>query len=155
MLNELIQDFDTAMMTTLGRDGHMHSRPMATQKPQPDSPIWFVAAMETAKIEDLQQDPRINLAYYNPSNRAWVSLSGKVSLNQDRERIRRLWQEDWKIWFPEGPDQPGLVLIDVIPETATYWEPEKGRIGTLIDLAKAYVKGEEPQINPPITVNAL
>lgn len=155
MLNDLIQNFDTAMMTTLGRDGQMHSRPMATQKPQPDSPIWFVAALETAKVEDLQKDSRINLAYYRPSDRAWVSLSGRASLDTNKERIQRLWQEDWKIWFPDGPQQEGLVLINVIPETATYWEPEKGRIGTMIDLAKAYLKGQEPQINPPVTVNSL
>lgn len=155
MLNDLIQDFDTAMMTTLGRDGHMHSRPMATQKPQPDSPIWFVAAMETAKIEDLQKDPRINLAYYNPGSRAWVSLSGKARLDQDKTRIKQLWQEDWKIWFPDGPEQPGLVLIHVNPETATYWEPEHGRVGTWVEMAKAYVKGEEPKIPEPRTVNSF
>ena len=155
MLNHLIQEFDTAMMTTLGRDGHMHSRPMATQKPQPDSPIWFVTAMETAKIEDLEKDPRVNLAYYNPGNRAWVSLAGHVRLDQNKARIKQLWQEDWKIWFPDGPEQPGLVLIHVIPDTATYWEPEHGRIGTMVEMAKAYVNGEEPKINEPITVNAF
>lgn len=155
MLHELIKDFDTAMMTTLGRDGQMHSRPMATQKPEPDSPIWFVAALDTAKVEDLQKDPRINLAYYRPSDRAWVSLCGTARLDTDKQRIKRLWQPDWKIWFPQGPDQEGMVLINVVPETATYWEPEKGRVGTLVDLAKAYVTGQEPKLIPPVTIKNL
>ncbi len=155
MIYELIQKFDTAMMTTQGRDGHMHSRPMATQKPQPDSPIWFVGALDSAKIEDLQKDPRINLSYYNPGSRAWVSLSGKARLDQNQEKIRQLWQEDWKIWFPEGPEQPGLVLIDVTAETATYWESEHGRIATWVSMAKAYVKGEQPDLSEPKTVSAF
>ena len=105
MLNDLIKEFDTAMMTTQGRDGQMHSRPMATQKPQPDSPIWFVAAFDSAKIEDLRKDPRINLAYYREKDRAWVSLSGTARLDTDKARIKQLWQEDWKIWFPTAPSK--------------------------------------------------
>lgn len=150
---KLVQEYDTAMMTTIGRDGHLHSRPMATQEPLESSPLWFATSLDTNKVEDLQKDPRINLSYYRPSDRAWVSVSGKARIDQDRTKIKALWKEDWKIWFPGGPEQPDLALLHVDAESVTFWQPESGKIGTLFSLAKAYVKGQEPDIKPPVTVS--
>jgi general stress protein 26 len=149
---ELVKEFKFAMFTTSASDGHMHSRPMATQIPQPDSPVWFVSSLDTGKIADLERDPRVNLAYFREGDMAWVSVSGKVRLQTDKQRIKELWQEDWKIYFPEGPDQEDLVLLHVTPEHVTYWQNEQGRIGFMVMQAKAYLTGTEPEFSPVRTV---
>lgn len=149
---ELVSKFRFAMMTTAAADGHMHARPMATQIPQPDSRVWFVTSMDTGKVEDLEKDPRVNLAYFRETDMAWVSVSGRVRLQRDKQRIAELWQEDWKIYFPEGPEQADLVLLHVSPEHVTYWQQETGRIGTMVMMAKAYVTGTEPDFSPVRTL---
>ena len=100
----LVYDIDTAMMTTRRADGHLRSRAMANQKRAGGADLWFVCREGTAKLADLAHDPHINLTYYRDSNREWVSVSGWRRSRQDREKIRELWAEDWKVWFPDEGD---------------------------------------------------
>lgn len=65
----LIEEIEIAMMTTRRRDGHLRSRAMANQKRADGADLWFVTADSTDKLLDLEQDPHINLAYYNDSTR--------------------------------------------------------------------------------------
>ena len=101
---ELVYDIDTAMMTTRRADGHLRSRAMANQKRAAGADLWFVCADGSAKLADLAQDPHVNLTYYRDSNREWVSVSGLATVTRDREKIRELWAEDWKVWFPDEGD---------------------------------------------------
>jgi general stress protein 26 len=122
-LLKLIHDYDTAIFTTVSPDGSLHSRPMATQKPQPDMDIWFVGRLDSTKIRDLEANPRINLAYYDKPSNGYVSISARVRLNRDRARIAEVWEADWKLWFPLGKDDPDITLIIVEPEQAEYIDP--------------------------------
>ena len=72
----LIDDIDTAMMTTRRHDGHLRSRAMANQKQVDGADLWFVTSEGTAKLQDLAQDPHLNLGYYRESTREWISVSG-------------------------------------------------------------------------------
>lgn len=153
-LYKLLETFDAALMTNVTREGHLVSRPMALQKQAlPDSDLWFAAELDSGKVADLQADPRINLACFHESgNRAYLSVSGRARIDTDKQRIKSLWQPDWKIYFPEGPEATDLCLIHVTAELATYWEPNGGRLSTLYKMAKAYVTGTEPDFAPPVQV---
>lgn len=138
---ELVRDFDTVMMTTIGESGQMHSRPMATQTPLNDSPIWFVTSLDSLKARDLELDPRVNLGYYRKSDGAYVSVSGRARLEKDPSRVQALWQESWRAWFPNGATDPNLALLHVDPDTANYWKP--GSLAAhAYQLAGAYLKGD-------------
>src|SRR6476646_6406306 len=75
-LDELIDGIETAMFTTRRHDGHLISRPMATQKRIPDTDLWFVTDIESHKLDELATDPHVNCAYFNGRSREWVSVSG-------------------------------------------------------------------------------
>ncbi len=64
---ELIEDIDTAMMTTRRADGHLRSRAMANQRQANGADLWFVTADGTAKLADLAGDPHVNLSDYRDS----------------------------------------------------------------------------------------
>ena len=150
---ELVYDIDTAMMTTRRADGHLRSRAMANQKRAAGADLWFVCADGSAKLADLAHDPHINLTYYRDSNREWVSVSGLATVTRDREKIRELWAEDWKVWFPdEGdprhgtPDDPRLVLIGVQIHGAEFLEVDKPRPLIVYELVKGWLTGTEPEL---------
>lgn len=153
-LYKLLETFDTALMTTVSRDGHLTSRPMALQKQAlPDSDLWFAAELDSEKIADLKADPRVNLAcFHEKGNRAYISIAGTARIDTDKQRIKSLWQEDWKIYFPEGPEATDICLIHVTAELATWWQPEGGQLSTLYKMAKAYVTGTEPEFPEPVRV---
>ncbi len=152
-LFKMIDGLDTAMLTTRRRDGHKVSRAMANQKHAPGADLWFVTLDGSAKLEDLAEDPHVNLAYYKDRTREWVSVAGIGKISRNRDTIHRLYAPDWKMWFPdEGdprhgtPDDPRMVLIGVDVHSAVYLEVNKPQPVILYEIAKGWVTGKQPEI---------
>ena len=152
-LYELIASIEIAMLTTRLPDGRLVSRPMATQKREPIADLWFVTDVESHKIDELEQDSQVNLAYFDTRSYEWVSVSGTGRISTDRELIRSLYQPDWKAWFGEldevrdgGPDDPRLALILVDAESVTYMKREKSRPMVLFEVAKGMLTGDPVEI---------
>jgi general stress protein 26 len=149
----LVEDLDTAMMTTRRANGHLRSRAMANQKRAHGADLWFVTSDGTAKLADLAHDPHVNLSYYKPGTREWVSVSGIATLSRERRKIGELYASDWSVWFPdEGdsrhgtPEDPRLVLIGVTIHAAEFLEVDKPRPVLLYELAKGWLTGTEPEL---------
>ena len=152
-LYEMIDEIEVAMMTTRREDGHLESRPMATQKRATGADLWFVAADGAGKLADIERDSHVNLAYYKDRTREWISVSGLATLSRDREKIRELFAPDWKIWFGgEGDprhgtaDDPRLVLIGVEIHAASFLDISKPQPVVLFELAKGLLTGQRVEI---------
>jgi general stress protein 26 len=152
-LYERIEDLEIGMLTTRRPDGRLVARAMANQKRAPGADLWFVTSDDTQKVEELEEEPNVNISYYKDSTREWISVSGMAHVSRDRETIRELYAPDWKAWFADGsnaragtPDDPRIVLIGVDVVSAVYFEVDKPRPVVLFELAKAWVKGEPPDI---------
>lgn len=150
---DMVEDIDTAMFTTRRRNGHLVSRPMANQAAANGADLWFVTSKDTAKIEDLENDPHVNLSYYKDRTREWVSVSGLAKLSTDRRKIRELYRPDWSAWFGDAggehdgtADDPRLVLIGVDIETATFLKVDKPQPVILFKLVKGLVTGDAPEM---------
>ena len=151
--HELIESIEIAMMTTRRRDGHLESRPMATQKRAAGADLWFVTAEETGKLRDLEADPHVNLAYYKDRTREWISVSGIASISRDRQKIHELYATDWKAWFPdEGdprhgtPDDPRVVLIGGDVHAAVFMDVTKPQPVVLYEVVKGWLTGSSPDV---------
>jgi general stress protein 26 len=150
---DMVDGIGTAMMTTRRTDGHLQSRAMATQKRAAGADLWFVTREGAPKLDDLAQDPHLNLSYYRESSKEWVSVSGLGSPTRDPQKIRELWAPDWKIWFAEEgdprhgtPDDPRMVLIGVSVHAAVFLQVDKPRPVLLYELVKGWVTGTEPDL---------
>lgn len=151
-LYELIDGIEVAMMTTRRPDGRLVSRAMQTQERRAHADLWFVTNVADHKIEELAQDPQVNLAYYKDRTREWVSVSGRAILSRDRDLIRGLYKPDWKAWFPDeggdrngGPDDPRIALIDVYAESVVYSKKDRPALMQAFSIAKAMVTGSAPK----------
>lgn len=152
-LYELIEGIEIAMFTTRRPDGHLVSRPMATQTQADGSDLWFVTNIESHKLDELEFDPHVNLAYYRDRSREWVSVSGVATVSQDRRAIHELYRKDWKAWFGDeggardgGPDDPRLALILVDVESVIYLKVDKPRPVVLFEVAKGMMTGSRPDV---------
>jgi general stress protein 26 len=149
----LIEGIEIAMLTTRRTDGRLVSRPMATQQRHPGADLWFVTDIETHKIDELQQEPNVNVSYYRDRTREWVSVSGTAIVSQDRALIRELYEPDWRAWFGRiddvrdgGPDDPRLALIMVIADSVVYMKQDKPLPVVLFEVAKGMVTGDRPDV---------
>ena len=152
-LYNLIEGIEIAMFTTRRPDGRLVSRPMATQTQAEGSDLWFVTNIESHKLDELDFDPQVNLAYYKDRTREWVSVSGTATVTQDRKAIHELYRKDWKAWFGDeggerdgGPDDPRLALILVDVESVTYLKVDKPQPLVLFEVAKGILTGTPPNV---------
>ena len=152
-LYTLIDGIEVALMTTRRPDGHLVSRPMATQKQVNGADLWFVTDIESHKLDELASDPHVNIAYYNNKSREWVSVSGLARMSRDQTKIRELYEKDWKAWFgDEGgerngePGDPRFALIFVDAYSVTYMKNDKPRPVILFEVAKGMVTGAFPDV---------
>jgi len=151
--HELIEDMEIAMMTTINTDGALVSRPMATQKHAGDGKLWFMTNAESHKLEELEGDSRVNLAYYKDRTREFVSVSGVARVTRDRAKIHELYQADWKAWLGAesaerdgGPNDPRIALIEVTPHSACYLKLDRPAPMVMIGVLKGMVTGEPPKV---------
>ncbi len=126
-LKELLESFDTAMLIT--RAGELdHARPMTVAQiestsasdPSVGTTIWFVTRQDAPKSEEIQKDARVSATFQ--ADRRFVALSGHAELVTDHAKVRELWRPGWKVWFPDGKDDPHLVLIKVQVTDAEFWD---------------------------------
>jgi general stress protein 26 len=152
-LYDLIDGIEIAMFTTRRPDGHLVSRPMATQERVTGTDLWFVTDVSSSKLDELRTDPHVNLAYYNLKSREWVSVAGTATITLYRNLIKVLYKPDWKAWFGDeggdrngGPDDPRLALILVEAQSVEYLKVDKPRPIVLFEVAKGMVTGSTPDV---------
>lgn len=152
-LYKLVEGIEVAMVTTRRRDGVLVSRPMATQEQRPGADFWFVTDVASAKVEDVEFDPNISLAYFNTKTWEWVSVSGTVRISQDRALIKELYRKDWKAWFGDeggtrdgGPDDPRFALMLVDARSVIYGKKNKPKPIALFEIAKGMATGTPPDV---------
>lgn len=141
-LNELINDIDFAMLTTVDTDGVLRSRPMSTQKAEFDGTLWFFTNDATHKVDEIERDNRVNVSYAKPEDNVYVSVSGAASISKDRQKMEELWNPILKAWFPKGLDDPHICLLRVDVEQAEYWDSPSSTLVQIVGFVKAMVTGK-------------
>ena len=147
-LVDKIKDIRIAMMTTAEPDGSLRSRPMYTHAPEADGTLWFFSEKDSSKIDEVQQDRHINLGYANPDDNVYVAITGTAAVVTDPAKIKELWRESLRGWFPKGQDDPNIALLKVTIETGEFWDSPNATLLRAFAYAKAVVTGERYQPGP-------
>lgn len=134
------------MLVTLDATQQFHSRPMAIARVDDDGRLWFLTAKESAKVHEIENDQHVHLTAQEGQS-AFLSISGRADLLDDRAKVGELWKESFRVWFPGGKDDPNIELISVRPQRGEFWD-STGQKGAryLWESAKAYVSGTTPDI---------
>lgn len=129
-LAEMMKDIDFAMLSTHSDGGTIAARPMSNNREvEYDGDNWFFACEDTRLIADLRANPNVGLGFQAKSGLlgmkpVFVHIEGRAELIQDKAQFEAHWTKDLSIWFKQGIDTPGLVLIRVHGVRAHYWDGE-------------------------------
>jgi general stress protein 26 len=145
-LADLIDATGIAMLTTEEPDGSLRSRPLATLEMDSEGRLWFFTALSSGKVGEIDQHRKVNLSYANVAQQDYVSVSGRARLLRDRPKIQELWTAWVEPWFPNGPDDPDLALLEVTIDEAEYWDAPASRMRRLFGLTKAMTTGDTAQL---------
>lgn len=135
---KLIAEMQVCMFTTQA-GGRMVSRPMAVLKTEFDGELWFVTREDARKVDQLRAASQVNVGFASRSS--WVSIAGEAEVVRDVGKTKRLWGPGVSAWFPEGPEDSGIVLVRVRGESAEYWDTPGAITASLLSLVKARVTG--------------
>lgn len=138
-LGELIKDIKVAMMTTRTSDGSLVSRPLQTLKLDSNGELIFFTGAKSHKVEDLTNDSGANLAYAHPGEHCYVSVRGRARMDRDDDTINELWTPAQKIFFPDGRDDPNLMVLRIRVRDASYWESADNFVARAFDFARSMV----------------
>jgi len=141
-LGELIEGVEVAMLTTHAADGSMVSRPLQTLEFDASGDLVFFTAADSRKLADLAANPDVNLAYANPKKQVYLSVRGTARTDRDRATIDALWSPVQKVFFPEGKNDPNLVVLRVRVRDAAYWESAGNFIARALDFASGMLSGD-------------
>jgi general stress protein 26 len=141
LLKEMIEEVRICMFTTLSDKDEFSSRPMATAKVEDDGSIWFFTNEYSLKTSEISKENQVTLGYSNPSSNTYVSVNGKAELVDDQSKKEAYFSAPIKAWFPDGLEDPRLILIKVEPISAEYWDSSSSKMVVAFNMLKAIVTG--------------
>jgi general stress protein 26 len=136
---EIAQDARFCMVTSTADDGALHARPMTPQQVTDELEAWFFVSRTSEQARDVAERPRVNLSFDGSSD--WLSVAGTATLVDDRRLVEEMWNPIVEAWFPDGPQDPDLVLLRVDAESAEYWKAPGGRAASRLSYVKAQATG--------------
>ena len=143
-LREMVKEIDFCMLTTVDESGDLRSRPMSSNGDiDPDGDIWFFTSASSHKVTEIEKLPKVNLSFADAENQRYISISGTAQLVRDRNKIDELWRPEFKMWFPEGKDDPDIALLRVSLEKAEYWDSPSSTVGFVLSFVSSLVTGKE------------
>ena len=117
---------------------------MVAKRGESDGEFWFFTYADSRKVREVRAEPRILLTYAEPKKQDYVALNGRAEVVQDPGKVKALWREPLRTWFPKGPDDPEIALLRVRIADAEYWDSPSSAMVYAYGYAKARLTGEPP-----------
>lgn len=128
-LSDIVDGFDNVMLVT-ARDGELRSRPMVIADHRPDGRIRFITRDDSGKLDELDENPNVNVTAQGDGS--FLSISGTARLTKDPKLIDKCWKSRQERWFTEGKDDPHVMLLEVVPTYAEFWERNETALSRLM-----------------------
>ncbi|OTB00550.1 hypothetical protein M426DRAFT_65683 [Hypoxylon sp. CI-4A] len=155
-LDKFVTSCKYGMMTTHDSStGKLVSRCMAlAAKENGGADQLFFTNTESKKTDELKNDPNVNVSFLDASGQ-WASVSGTVSVETDRDLVKKHYQPTLKAWMGDLGDgvhdglenDPRIGVIRVRIGTATYSISDKTFIGFATEVAKGTITGKPASVN--------
>lgn len=145
-----LEQFRSGMLVTMRRDGALHGRPMRVAGHDEDGTVWFVTGAHSGKVDEVEKFEQAAAMFQAP--RLYLNLSGEAEVVHDPERLRSLWRESWRIWFPAGPDDPSITLLKLKPQSADLWDTRGlGILRVAIGAVRSFLQGGSSEEHVTLT----
>ena len=80
--------------------------------------VYLTTNTSSAKAGQMNRDGKISLYYCNPSKWLGLMICGEVLAVKDAGIISELWQDEWKMYYPSGWNDPDHSVFSIVPVRA-------------------------------------
>ena len=128
-IQAMVKDIKYTMMTTRNGENHLHSCPMNTTETSIGAKeIWFIGDKTTQAVDNINNNPQVNLSYVSQDGKDYVSINGKAELVDDKAKLDELWSPIYNAFYEHGKEDENVQLIKVVPNGAEFWRSGSGII---------------------------
>lgn len=142
-IKDLISDIRIGTLVTHSDADGLRGRPMSTSEITENGELWFFTNEFTGKVDEISANNEVLVTYASPSDNSYVVVNGTASLVKDKAKMESLWNPALKAWFPEGLEDPQMMLLKVEPDEVEYWNGSSSKVGLAYNVVKAIIKGEK------------
>jgi len=134
--------------------GGLRARPLEARPGRDAGLIFFVTDIHSAKEDEIEATPDVGLVFIDPNDKAYLSITGRARVMHDADKTKAAWRKTDEVWWPGGPDNPNVCLLQIEPFTAELWDGPASAVVTAFEFARARLTGEEPKLgeNRKVTV---
>jgi general stress protein 26 len=126
-----MQGIDIAILSTHTSDGGIACRPMSNNGDvKYDGSSFFFSYEQASCVSDIGRDPNVALGYSSNGiigGPVYIAVEGAAKLIREKAAFEEHWTPDLDVWFVNGIDTAGLVLIEVKAKNIKIWEKNQER----------------------------
>jgi general stress protein 26 len=126
-----MQGIDIAILSTHAPEGRISCRPMSNNGDvKYDGTSFFFSYEQASCVSDIERDPNVALGYASGGiigGSVYIAVEGIAELVRDKSVFEQHWTPDLDLWFENGIDTPGLVLLQVRASRIKIWEKNEER----------------------------
>ena len=139
----LLAYFPIAFMVTVD-DGNFTARPIGVvgDHAKFDGTLWFITDKRSRKVAAIENGATTTLLFQNDKEGAYMHLTGRAAVVEDRARLEELYTTLQRTWFPKGLDDPDITLVKFAVEEGNYWDSHDSYLRLAFAFAKSIVTGE-------------
>jgi general stress protein 26 len=150
---DLIEKVGVCMLTTQFAGG-LRARPVEARPDRDAGLIFFVTDIRSAKEHEIEVSSDVGLVFVNPKDNAYLSITARACVTRDLEKAQAAWRKTDEVWWPGGPSDPNVCLLQVEPSHAELWDGPASAAVALFEFVKAKLTGSEPALgeNRKVTI---
>lgn len=144
-MKSMVKSIKTAMMLTDLGNKPLSAIPMTTKEVDKEGNIWFFSRLDSDHNGDIVKDNDVQLLYSNVSDKEFISIYGKASIETNKEVLEAFYSKIDDAWF-NGADDPNLTAIKFVPKEAYFWDTKQNKYISLLKIGAAAITGDEKDV---------
>jgi len=114
----------TRMMSNLRSEGECKVAKQLFDGHDEDFLIYMITGNSSDKMKQIRANPKVSAYYADAVAFHTLMLMGNAQEVDDLELKKMLWQDEWKVHWPAGPEDPEFIILKLLPDSAKGWHKE-------------------------------
>jgi len=128
-------------------------QPMTAFAEPDDRTIWFFTRLDTDLAQSVTGADEAVFIVQSKDQDLQACLVGELDLLRDDGRIDRYWNPMVAAWFPEGRDDPKLILLRLTVTGAEVWRSTVGPVRMAWQVVKANLTHSLPDVGEQVSLD--
>ena len=117
---KILSGAKTVYLATNGSHGHPNLRAMAPAMVDGIESVWFMTFAGSSKVKEILRDNHAVLYAWSSRSGTECRLWGTVDVLDDAASKKKVWSEEFREHFPDGPSSENMRVLRFNVSNGTY-----------------------------------